>query len=133
MTGKLIERKPPRGFTMFPDQEPGGRGPPSKNLYQVLRGGSSSSGFLIREHSKRETFPGGGGSFDHSVFVCAYVHTLCVHMYTYICIRVKIHVYTFINICIYMYICISTYIYIYIYMYIHIYIYMYIYVYKICI
>jgi len=46
---------PPRGvslFTMFPDQEPEARGPPSKNLYQVLRGGSSSSRFLIREHSK---------------------------------------------------------------------------------
>jgi len=27
-------------FTMFPCQEPGGRGPPSKNSYQVLRGGS---------------------------------------------------------------------------------------------
>ena len=56
----LIERTPPpRGgflFTMFPDQEPGGRGPSSKNLYQVLRGGSSSSGFLIREHSfKKKT------------------------------------------------------------------------------
>ena len=42
---KLIERNPPPGegflFTMFPDQEPGGRGPPSKYLYQVLRGGSS--------------------------------------------------------------------------------------------
>jgi len=46
---------PPRGgflFTMFPDQEAGGRGPPSKNLYQVLRGVSSLSGFLIREHTK---------------------------------------------------------------------------------
>jgi len=52
----LIERNPPpRGgflFTMFPNQEPGGRGPFSKNLYQVLGGGSPSSGFLIREHSK---------------------------------------------------------------------------------
>jgi len=37
---------------MFPNQEPGGRGPPSKHLVQILRGGSSSSGFLIREHSK---------------------------------------------------------------------------------
>jgi len=53
---KLIARKPPpRGgflYTMFPNQESEARGPPSKNLYQVLRGGSSSSGFLIREHSK---------------------------------------------------------------------------------
>jgi len=52
----LIERNPPLGggflFTMFPDQEPGGRGPPSKHPVQILRGGSSSSGFLIREHSK---------------------------------------------------------------------------------
>ena len=39
-------------FTICPNQEPGGRGPPSMNLYQVLRGGSSSSGFLIRGHSK---------------------------------------------------------------------------------
>ena len=40
---KLIKTNPPlRGgflFTMFPDQEPGGRGPPSKNLSQVLEGG----------------------------------------------------------------------------------------------
>jgi len=40
---KLIERNPPpRGgflFTMFPHQEPCVRGPPSKDLYQVLRGG----------------------------------------------------------------------------------------------
>ena len=52
---KLIERKPPpRGgfvFTMFPHQEPCARGPPSKHLVQILRGGSSSSGFLIREHN----------------------------------------------------------------------------------
>jgi len=33
-------------------REEGGRGHPSKNLYQVLRGVSSSSRFLIREHSK---------------------------------------------------------------------------------
>jgi hypothetical protein len=35
---------PPRGgflFTMFPHQEPCVRGPPSKDLYQVLRGWSS--------------------------------------------------------------------------------------------
>ena len=38
------EPPPPRGvflFTMFPDQEPCVRGPPSKNLVQILRGGSS--------------------------------------------------------------------------------------------
>ena len=53
---ELIERTPPSwgGFllTMFPDQEPEGRRAPSKHLVQILRGGSSSSGFLIREHSE---------------------------------------------------------------------------------
>jgi len=40
-------------FTMFPHQEPCVIGPPSKDLYQVLRGGSSSyTRFLITEHSK---------------------------------------------------------------------------------
>jgi len=52
-THVLIERNPfPREgflFTMFPDQEPSGRRLPSKHLVQILRGGSSSSGFLIRE------------------------------------------------------------------------------------
>ena len=52
---KLIERNPPpRGgflFTMFPHQEPCVRGPPSKDLYQVLRGGFSYTRFLLREHS----------------------------------------------------------------------------------
>ena len=46
---------PPRGgflLTMFPDQEPCVRGPPSKNLVQILRGGSSYTRFLMREHSK---------------------------------------------------------------------------------
>ena len=46
---------PPRGgflFTMFPHQEPCVRGPPSKDLYQVLRGGSSYTRFLMMEHSK---------------------------------------------------------------------------------
>jgi len=61
----LIERTPPPGgrflFTMFPHQEPRVRGPPSKHLeapqilrggFEVLRGGSSYSRFLMREHSK---------------------------------------------------------------------------------
>ena len=52
----LIERHPPpRGgllFTMFPYQEPCVRGPPSKDLYHVLRGGSSYTRFWMREHSK---------------------------------------------------------------------------------
>ena len=61
----IIERNlpPPRRcflFTMFPDQEPGGRGSPPKPLVQILRKGSSSSGILIREHSKYETPPEGG-------------------------------------------------------------------------
>jgi len=47
-----IERNPPprEGFlsTMFSNQEPGGNGPP----IQILRGGTSSSGFLMRGHSK---------------------------------------------------------------------------------
>ena len=68
----MIERNPPPGggflFTMFPHQEPGRRGLPSKNLYQVLRGGSSSSGFLMREHSKRETLSEGGGCCDQSAY-----------------------------------------------------------------
>jgi len=67
---ELIERNtPPRGsflFTMFPDQDPGGKGPPSKHMVQILRGGSSFSGFLIGENSEKETPPGGGGSFDQS-------------------------------------------------------------------
>ena len=52
----LIERNPhPWGgflFNMFPHQEPCVRRPPSKNLYQVFRGGSSYTRFLMREHSK---------------------------------------------------------------------------------
>jgi len=52
----LIDRNPPPRevflFTVFPHKEPWDRGPPSKNLYQVLRGGSSYSRFLMRKHSK---------------------------------------------------------------------------------
>jgi len=63
----LIERNPPpRGgflFTMFPHQEPCVRGLSSKDLYHVLGGGSSYTRFLIREHNKSETPPGGGGFF----------------------------------------------------------------------
>jgi len=39
-------------FTMFPHHEPCVRGPPSKNLVQIFRGGSSYTRFLMREHSK---------------------------------------------------------------------------------
>jgi len=53
---KLIERNPrPRGgflFTIFPHQEPCVRGTPPKDLYQVLRGGTSYTRFLMRGHSK---------------------------------------------------------------------------------
>jgi len=51
----LIDRNPPPRevflFAMFPHKELCDRGPPSKNLYQVRRGGSSYSRFLMREHS----------------------------------------------------------------------------------
>jgi len=54
LLSKKIKKIPGGGFPfiVFPDQEPGGRGPPTKHLVQILRGGSSSSGFLIKEHSK---------------------------------------------------------------------------------
>jgi len=50
---------------MFPHQEPGGREeerkrPPTKHLVQILRGGSSSSGFLIRNIVNRKPPRGGG-------------------------------------------------------------------------
>ena len=52
-----VDRKkppPPGGFPIYyvPSSRPWVRGPPSKNLYQVLRGGSSYSRFLMREHIK---------------------------------------------------------------------------------
>jgi len=65
--GSIERKRPPRGgflFTMFTHQEPCVRGPPSKDLYQVLRGGSSYTRFLMREHSQSETPPGGGVCFD---------------------------------------------------------------------
>ena len=58
LTYTVIERSPPPGgvsyllFTMFAHQEPCIRGPPPKELYQVLRGGSSYTRFFTREHSK---------------------------------------------------------------------------------
>jgi len=52
MTHTLIKRNPGFPITMFPHQEPWVRGPPSKNSYQVLRGGSSYTQFLMREHCK---------------------------------------------------------------------------------
>jgi len=53
-------------FTMFPHREPCVRGPPRRNIWQILRGGSYYTGFLMREHSKWETPPGGRVSFDQS-------------------------------------------------------------------
>jgi len=51
-------------------------------LFQILRGGSSYTRFLIREYSKMETPPGGGGSFDQIVgvyngFVTKFVVRFC--------------------------------------------------------
>ena len=74
---KLIERNPrPRGgflFTIFPHQEPCVRGTPPKDLYQVLRGGTSYTRFLMRGHSNRK-LPRGGGFLSikvwHGTFVC---------------------------------------------------------------
>jgi len=78
---------------MFPDQEPGGRGPPSKHLVQILRGVSSSCGFLIREHSKQETPPGGGGSFDQLLHAYTII-TLIVPATAFRVIRDMTHLHT---------------------------------------
>ena len=65
LRGTLIERNPPpRGgfsFTVFPHQEPCVIGPPSKDLSNVSSRGSSYTWLSMREHSKSETLPGGGG------------------------------------------------------------------------
>jgi len=70
----LIERNPPPWggflFTMFPHQELCVRGPPSKNLVQIPRGGSSCTRFLMREHSNRKP-PRGGGFF----------RSICIYLY----------------------------------------------------
>ena len=73
------EPPPPRGgflFTMFPHQEPCIRGPPSKNLSQILRGGSSYTRLLMREHSKQETPPGGG-----VLSINMYVYHIYIYIY----------------------------------------------------
>ena len=62
------ETLPPRGgflFTMFPHQEPCVRGPPSKDLYQVLRRGSFYTRLLMREHVNRN--PSRGRGFFRSI------------------------------------------------------------------
>ena len=53
---------------MFPMQEPRERQPPSKNLHQVLRVGSSSFGFLFRNIVTGN--PPGGGGFFRSTRTC---------------------------------------------------------------
>jgi len=97
-----LDRKnppPPGGgflFTMFPHQEPCVRGPPSKDLYQVLRGGSSYTRFLMREHSKKESPPGGGVSFDHSVClsVCLSVFlSVCPSVCLFVCLSICLSIY----------------------------------------
>jgi len=51
-------KETPRGVpNMFPNAEPGGRGPPSKNLYQALRGGSSSPGLCSLIKNPEEEDP----------------------------------------------------------------------------
>ena len=66
---------------MFPHQEPCVRGPPSKDLYQMLRGGSSYTRLLMREHSKYKNPPRGGVSFDQ-LFLMGTVALYSVTEYT---------------------------------------------------
>jgi len=59
---KIRKKTPPRGgflFTMFSHREPCAGGPPVKKLYQVLRGGSSYTRFLMREIVDRKPPRGG--------------------------------------------------------------------------
>jgi len=72
----LKKPPPPGGFPSYyvPSPEPCISGPPSKNLVQILRGGSSYTRFLMREHSTQETPPGGGVSFgQHVMRLCVSV------------------------------------------------------------
>jgi len=94
----LIERNPPPGggfqFTMFPHQEPCVRGPPSKNLEQILRGGSSYTRFLIREHSNRK-HPWEGGVLSINVYVCVFRCTTCKRrvcsgLLLHLCVRERV-------------------------------------------
>ena len=82
----------PRGgflFTIFSHQEPWVRGPPSKNLYQVLRRGSSYSGFLMRDHNKYETPRGGGVAFAQIIH--AYIYPWNMHSCIHICVHTHTH------------------------------------------
>jgi len=57
-----LQGPPPWGgflYSMLPHQEPRGRGPPSKNLYQVLRGGPLPPGSWLGNIVNRKP-PGGG-------------------------------------------------------------------------
>jgi len=59
----------------------GAKVPPPAARPQVLRGGSSSSGFLIREHSKQEKKPEGGVSFDQILSLLQCSRFLHSHAY----------------------------------------------------
>jgi len=60
----VIERNPPLWggflFTMFPHQEPCVRGPPSKDLYQVIEGGPLTHGSWCGNVVNRKPPQGGG-------------------------------------------------------------------------
>jgi len=97
----LIQRNPSArgGFlsTMFPNQEPGGRGPLKNHpqnwsiLVVGFQGESSSSGFLIWKPPNKETPPGGGflsikvSCLDPWAHIqVPHVQCVCVCAYTYI-------------------------------------------------
>ena len=94
-TCKLIERDPPpRGgflFTMFPDQEPGGRGHPSKHLVQILRGVSSPPLFPEEEDPSRR------------IYIYAYIYICICIQGTYIYTYIRIYIYAYIYVYVYMY------------------------------
>jgi len=75
--GQLVRKNPPPLggflFTMFliknrEEEDPPGRTTPKmhQSWGWFFKGGSSSSRFLIREHTKYENRPGGRGSFDQN-------------------------------------------------------------------
>ena len=76
---ELIERIPPPGggflFTMFPDQEPGERGPPMNNCPQnfFFRGGPFSTGSWLGNMINRKPPRGWGGSFDQYGWVLSHI------------------------------------------------------------
>jgi len=123
-----IDRKkppPPGGFPIYyvSSSRTVSERTPSKHLVQILRGGSSYSRFLMREHSKWETPPGGGCSFDQYVCTFLYMWGWIDILYIYLLILVYIYIYMNRYAYTYIYACIYTYIHIFMYMYIGIYIY----------